>query len=417
MTENVFNIIEDFLGTKLTARSLKKLSKLDHKQIIELHDRIKFFYRLNYWFVDSGGFPQISQDEVRYAVLTDRSGQMDSDEIWNNPDNLKKLLLYYPAIAVLDPIDEILSLAAEHPPILADTLSRLLPIRTLIDQDIIRLVPGPTATQAIHDQIEIAPFLGHVLQDDKVIKAIRLYTPENYDAVVDLNMDLPGFMLSAREKAAIEPFVRKTAPPGLVTLAAMVIKEVYTQFLVADLSDSNMALVSEKHAQFHSRLFGITPDVFPRLGKIDGYVAPFMLSLALPRIHNISWQDIVAIRQKDEDFYFWREALKRVMKDSYKPDNLSNAEFFNNAKETLSARLRILRRSMEEKLSLKGKILDAWIPAGIGFVGGMLTGSIEIALGEAALTGSLSLLYSLFVKRPSKSEQALYRHFTVFIDK
>lgn len=417
MGESVFDVVEHFLGDKITPKTLGKISKLGHAQIVELHDRAKFFYRANYWFVDREELPTFSKDAVRYAILTDRSGQMDSYEIWNNPDDLKKLLLYYPSVAVLDPVDELLSLAAEHPPVLEEVLLQLLPLRPLIEEDIIRLVPGVTGRSAVLDQIDLSGFLGHVLQDDKVIEAVRLYSPENYDMIVSMDLDLPGLMLTEREQAAIYPLARRQASLGLLTFCASVIKEVYTQFKMADLTDSNMALVSEQSAQFHTDLLGINLDVLPSLGKVDDYVASFMLSLALPDIQNISWADILAIRQNDEDFFYWREAFRQVMKDSYESGKISQRDFFKNAKEILSARSKLLRDSLQEKKSVKNKFLDAWIPAGIGFVGGMLTGSIEIAAAEAALTGALSLLYTLFAKRPTKSEEALYRHFAVLLGK
>ena len=106
-----------------------------------------------------------------------------------------------------------------------------------------------------------------------------------------------------------------------------------------------------------------------------------------------------------------------MIKETYQWGNLSQEQFLKNAKEILSARSARLRESIKRKNSLKNKILDAWIPAAIGFVGGMLSGNIQIALAQSALTGSLSLLYSIFAKRPSKAEQVLYRHFSIFLDK
>jgi hypothetical protein len=67
--------------------------------------------------------------------------------------------------------------------------------------------------------------------------------------------------------------------------------------------------------------------------------------------------------------------------------------------------------------SLKNKFMESWVPAAIGFAAGALTGAIETAATSGVVTGSLSLLFSLFAKRPSKTEESLYRHFSIFLNK
>lgn len=418
MKQSVFDVVENFIGVELNQKNLKRLSKLSNKEAIELHDRIKLFYRFNYYFVDSEELPKISQDEVRYAFLTDSYGEMDSYEIWNEPkaEYLKKLLLYYPSVAVLDPVDELLSLCAEYPPTFENAFSPLLPLRHLIEKDIVRLVPGMTGKSTVIEQIDLTSHFLDVLADDRIFEAIREYEKENYDLIVNLNLELMGAILNQSERAAVDSLVRKGFSSGLLIWAAIIIKELHVKFLMADLTDSNMGSVCERDMRFYRALMAVNSKDFPRLGELSD-VTPSILLLTLPNIKNVSMADILAIRENDEDFYFWREAFRDVMKKSYSLDNLSNPKFFVNAKEILSSRSRSLRESVKGKSSIKDKAQDAGITAGIGFTVGILTSDLATALGGSMMTGGMTLLASLFVKKPSKAEKALCRHFSAFLDK
>lgn len=413
--DNVFSIVENHLGTKITSRSIKKFSKLSSRQAIELNELINSHYWLEYYFLDNDEMPQLSIDETRYAILTDQSGEIDSYEIWNDTNHIKKLLLYYPSIAVLDPLNDVLSLAAEAPEVYGKALSLLLPIRPLIDKGIVKLIPGSSARSTVLKQITLPKFLRKVLSDGTVLSSVRAYDPDMYDFLANENLDLPGMMLDADEMDAVSSLQQANVSKGLLVYSASLIKDFYARFLVADISDSNMTFISEKDSEFYSMLLGGKPDILPTLGKVDDYVAPFILSMQLPDIQKLSWNDVVSIRETDDDFFFWRDALRQVMKNSYSVNQISEVEFRRNAREMLTVKSRYLRETIKQKSSIKDKFLDAWIPAGIGFVSGALTDNLNTAVNQAILTGSLTLLYSLFTKNPSKSEKILYRHFSMFL--
>ena len=369
--------------------------------------------------MDREKFPEFEVNEARYVILTDSAGHMDSYEVWYDAkaEYLKKLLLFYPSVAVLDPVDELLSFAAENPSAYQHALEILLPIRPLIAKDVVRLIPDVTGRRTVLDQIELSPLLESTLCNDEILQAFYTYDPNNYKDIIDLNLELPGLMLSARELFSLRTLTRKNVPIGLLIWAVSVIKEMYTRSLMVDISGSNLAIIAEKDWRFYAGLMQVNPTALIRSNIIDGYIAPLILKFSLPNMHNIAWDDILAIRLNDEDFYLWREALGEVIKETYQWGYLSQEQFLKNAKEILFARSASLRESIKRKTSLKDKILDALIPAAIGFVGGMLSGDIQIAFAQSALTGLLSLLYSIFAKRPSKAEWALYRHFSVFLDK
>lgn len=415
--ELIFNIIENFIGSEIKPKTLKKLKKLSNEQALELTELIKHVYEKNYYFVDSDKLPEFSHDEVRHAVLTDQAGAIDSWEIWNNTDYLKKLLLYYPKISVLDPIDDVLPSLLDLPQMfrLDEPLSLLLPVRKLIKKDIIRLVPGNTANQTVFKQIDIHPIIHDVFIENDIFEAIRAYEPDTYDMIINLNLDMPGFALNERE--VLRALVRKGVPYSLLTYSASIIKRMYVKFTIADLTESNIAFISEKEPMFFTKLLGSNTDVMRNLGKKDDFIGQHILSLSLPDIYKLGWEDIMEIRSNDEDFYLWRKSFKNVLKEAYKYNNFSKNDFFINAKEILSAESRSLRNSLKQKQSLKNKFIESLIPAGIGFASGALTGAIETAATSGVVTGSLSLLFSLFAKRPHKSEEALYRHFSIFLNK
>lgn len=416
--ESIFDVIENYIGVALKPNTLKVFKKLSDKEALELHELIQHCYQKNYWFVDSGKPHERLSNDVRYAVLTDKSGHTDSWEIWHNDDYLKKLLLYYPKLSVLDPIDDYLPSLLDLPQInrLDEPIALLLPIRNLIKNDIIRLVPGSTARHTVLKQIDIHPIIQNIFTDNSIFEAFKIYDPEHYDFIVNCNLKMPGFTLSEAEKEVINSLVRTDVPHSLLTWSASIVKYFYATFTISDLTDSNIAFITKKEARFFTKLLGSEPEVLKFLGRKDDYVTFFILSLSLPNIKNISWEDINLIRENDEDFYYWREAFRNVLKDSYQYEKFSDKLFFDNAKEILSSRSRILREAIQQKSSLKNKFTEAWIPAGIGFASGALIGAIEAAMTSAVITGSLSLLYSLFTKRAKKSEEALYKHFSIFLE-
>ena len=337
--ELIFNIIENFIGSEIKPKTLKKLKKLSNEQALELTELIKHVYEKNYYFVDSDKLPEFSHDEVRHAVLTDQAGAIDSWEIWNNTDYLKKLLLYYPKISVLDPIDDVLPSLLDLPQMfrLDEPLSLLLPVRKLIKKDIIRLVPGNTANQTVFKQIDIHPIIHDVFIENDIFEAIRAYEPDTYDMIINLNLDMPGFALNENEREVLRALVRKGVPYSLLTYSASIIKRMYVKFTIADLTESNIAFISEKEPMFFTKLLGSNTDVMRNLGKKDDFIGQHILSLSLPDIYKLGWEDIMEIRSNDEDFYLWRKSFKNVLKEAYKYNNFSKNDFFINAKEILSA--------------------------------------------------------------------------------
>jgi hypothetical protein len=418
MDESVIDVAERFLGVELNVKTISKLSMLNQREAIALHDRIKSFYVYSYYFLDKDEPPNFSFDGDRYAILTDRDGNIDSYEAWydDEAEYIKKLLLYYPSLAVLDPIDELLSLCAEQPSAFEKAFAPLLPVRPLIKTGVIRLVPGSTGRSTVLDQIELSSQISTAFAVDEIFDAFKVYDPESYEDIVSLNLDLPGLMLSKEELDVVKSLSRKQIPSGLLVWSASIFKEMYVRSLMTDITDSNMALISDRDRRFFTKLMSVNQRSLPQLAKTDDNAASCMISLNLPNISKIPWADILTIRENDEDFFFWRDALKQVMRESYISNGIEQTEFLKDAKKMLAAKSRTLRESVKQKSSLKDKIVDAWIPAGIGFAAGILGGSITTSLAQASLTGSLSLLYSLFMKRASKSEKALCRHFSVFID-
>jgi hypothetical protein len=203
---------------------------------------------VKYYYVDRDDPFNFSINRARYALLSDSNGQMDSYEIWNNSDNLKKLLLYFPSIAVLDPVDELLSLSAEYPPTLTKILHKLLPFRPLIDKRIIELVPGVTGYQTVIEQINFSYPLKNILKDDNIFEAFKIYDPGNYNSIVSSKLDLPGFSLTNEEREVIILLERKNIPRGLLIWAAIILKGMYVRFRMSDLIDSNIAIVSKKRS-------------------------------------------------------------------------------------------------------------------------------------------------------------------------
>ena len=284
--ELIFNIIENFIGSEIKPKTLKKLKKLSNEQALELTELIKHVYEKNYYFVDSDKLPEFSHDEVRHAVLTDQAGAIDSWEIWNNTDYLKKLLLYYPKISVLDPIDDVL--------------------------------PSNTANQTVFKQIDIHPIIHDVFIENDIFEAIRAYEPDTYDMIINLNLDMPGFALNENEREVLRALVRKGVPYSLLTYSASIIKRMYVKFTIADLTESNIAFISEKEPMFFTKLLGSNTDVMRNLGKKDDFIGQHILSLSLPDIYKLGWEDIMEIRSNDEDFYLWRKSFKNVLKEAYK---------------------------------------------------------------------------------------------------
>ena len=138
--ENVIDVIESYLGSRITFKTVSDLRKLSHPELSRLIEMIKLSYVSQYYFVDRDELPE-PQPTARIAFFTDPKGEEDSFNQWHQDARfIKQLLLYYPSVAVLDPIDEILS--TDSPIALESALRQILPLRKLL-QD------GPSAPRPL----------------------------------------------------------------------------------------------------------------------------------------------------------------------------------------------------------------------------------------------------------------------------
>lgn len=419
MKENVFNSIEECTGESLNEKNINNLDKLNHEQKVELVEAIEWDYRRKHWFTDDDELPEFDPFPDREAILTDSEGNNDGYELWENPALIKNLLLYYNSIAVLDPIDEILSHSVEMPGALARQLNKLLPLRGLIDADILRLVPYRTARKAVIDQIDISGLLIRYLfneQNDDIFDAIRLYSPSNFELVSNLNLDMPFLLLNEYESNTLKSGFRGKNDYNFGTyhLAAMILKEIIIQKWIADLNDSQIAATSANYINFYSRISSLD---IKGIEADEKLISNFLLPLKIPNIEKLSWQDVIALRKSDEDFKTWRDMMKEVLSESRYRSNYNDKLFLKNLEETVTAKSRILRENIKSKKSIGEKIKNTSIQSGIGFVGGILTGSVELALISAGATGGLQFLHDLFFKKPTKGELALFNHFSIFMNK
>ena len=418
---NIFQIIEGFIEAEINEKSVDKLLKIERNKFIELIEWIRFENRCKHWFVDNDELPK-PKLTIKQAILTDSEGNSDSYEIWNETDKLKTLLLYYPSIAVLDPIDETLNLAAEAPNVLIKHLKKLFPLRQLIEQNIIDLVPAVTGGQAIREQIELSSYLEAVLSFEDIsdlLSAINLHSPDYFKIIEESDLNLPMMSLSEKERNVIEEIFAKRkgeTKKGLIVLTAMIIKELIVQNELALLNNSNLGLVSKNQVNFFKRLGGLEFKHLESLGDSSDLKSEFLINMQMPKIEGLSWTDLINLRNDDKDFYTWRNALKEVLRESQKGEVYDTNKFLINAKETMIAQSRYLESEIKEKKSLKNKIKNASVQTGIGFIGGILTGSIEMALLGSGVSGSLQLIHDLFTNKASKGEQALYKHFSLFLD-
>lgn len=418
MKENVFNSIEDCTGESLNERTVNNLDKLNHKQKVELVEAIEWDYRRKHWFTDDDELPEFEQFPDREAIITDSEGNNDGYELWENPSLIKNLLLYYNSVAVLDPIDEILSHSVEMPGVLAKQLKVLLPLKELIDADIIRLVPYRTARKAVIDQIDISGLIVRYLFHEKnsdLFDAIRLHSPDNFELVSSLNLDMPFLLLNAEESNTLKFGFRGKNDYNFGTyhFAAIILKEIIIQKWIADLNDSQIAATSTNYINFYSRISNLD---IKEVWADEKLISNFLLPLKLPNIDKLSWEDIVALRKNDEDFKTWRDMMKEVLSESRYRGSYNDKLFLKNLGETVTAKSRVLRENIKSKKSIGEKIKNTSIQSGIGFVGGILTGSVEMALISAGATGGLQFLHDLFFKKPTKGETALFNHFSIFMN-
>ena len=423
--QSIIDFIEEYLQIELSFKNLEKLRKLSNKERLALCDAIEFKYHCDYWFVDwfeVGELIRFEVDPSRYAFLTDSQGQIDSYEIWrgNDADYIKKLLLYYPKISILDPIDDIMSIAYEYPDPLIHAISLLLPARDLITSNTIRLIPGQNAKKTIAQLVNVAGMLNPILSDINVYSIFEAYDSESFHLFDNSDLDLPGGNLHHEELNALESVHAKTGlSMGLITYCAIVLKEFYIKEKISDISQSNIAINSDKEKAFYYKTMqlgqrdALHTKVRP---NPDNTVSPFLLELDLPNISGLSWNDICSIRKNDEDFYFWRSALKEAAEKSYDIQDISSNDFYEYCKANLLSRSRLLKDSIKNKASLKLKLIDIGITTSIGFAAGILGGDTSLAFCKAALAGALSLLYSFFMKQPSKGEGSICKHFSTFLD-
>ncbi|MDM8523676.1 hypothetical protein QUF80_09920 [Desulfococcaceae bacterium HSG8] len=131
-------------------------------------------------------------------------------------------------------------------------------------------------------QIDIHPIINDVFIEDDILEAIRAYDPKNYDMIINMNLDMPGFSLNENEREVIRSLVRKGVPYSLLTYSASIIKRMYVKFTIADLTESNVAFLSEKEPRLFTKLLGSNLDVISNLGKKDDFIGQYILSLSLP---------------------------------------------------------------------------------------------------------------------------------------
>ncbi len=419
--QNIFQIIEGFIGDSIDEKSVEKLQLLNREKFIELIEWIRFENRRKHWFVDNDELPK-PQPTFRQAILTDSEGNSDSYEIWDETDKLKNLLLYYPSIAVLDPIDETLNLAAEAPSVLIRQLKKLLPLRELLDNNIIDLVPAVTGVQAIREQVELSSYLNALLSFEDIsdlLSAINLYNPDYYGMIEQDDLKLPMNSLSIGERSIVEEVFYKRKgkiKKGIIVLTIMVIKELIIQNELALLNESNLGLVSQNQINFFNRIGGLEFKHLENISDSNDLKSEFLLNVDLPKIVDLSWDHVINLRKDDKDFLTWRNAMNEVMRESQRGNAYDTNKFLINAKETMIGQSRFLENELKDKKSLKNKVKNASVQTGIGFIGGILTGSIEMAILSSGVSASLQLIYDLFTNKASKGEQALYKHFSLFID-
>lgn len=417
MKTNIFKIIENNTGTILNQKTLPNLAKMERNNLIDLIELIRYSNKADYTFYNNKlPNPKLT---VRQAILTDSDGNQDSYEMWNNTNSLKNLLLYYPSLTVIDPIEEILELAAVNPNILIEHIRNLLPLRELIEKEIVNLVPSITAKSTINNQIDLNNFYKSIFEgsDLKILfEAVKYHSPLYYQAIMESDLDLPGFILSNEEKETIHELSssNKLFKKDLIMYTATLLKELYIQNIMALSNDSNLGLISTKQINFFTRLGEIDYNNITKFNKNENLKSKFLLNLKLPSIDNISWQDVISIRNNNEDFYTWRNSFTEILKESQTEEVYYTDKFIINATETMIANSRLIAANIEEKKSLKNKFNNSFVPAGIGFLGGMLTGGAEMAALQAGVGGSLQFIYELFTNKTTKGEEALLKHFSLF---
>lgn len=420
MKTNIFQIIENNTGTVLNQKTLPNLEKMERSKLVDLIELIRYSNQADYTFVDNK--PPTPKLTIRQAILTDSEGNQDSYEMWNNTNSLKNLLLYYPSLTVIDPIEEILELAAVNPNTLVEHINNLLPLRELIEKEIVNLVPSITARSTINSQINLNVFYKDIFEGtdlNNLFEAVKSHSPLHYQYIMESDLDLPGFILSDEEKETIYKLSSKNKffKKDLIMFTAILLKELYIQNIMALSNNSNLGLISTKQINFFKTLGEIDYSYLTKLNNNENLKSKFLLDLQLQEINDISWQDVISIRNNDEDFYTWRNSFSEILKESQVKEAYDSDKFIINAKETMIANSRIIATNIKEKKSLKNKLKNAWVPAGIGFLGGMLTGSVEMAALQSGAGGSLQFIYELFTNKTTKGEEALLKHFSLFTSK
>jgi hypothetical protein len=153
--------------------------------------------------------------------------------------------------------------------------------------------------------------------------------------------------------------------------------------------------------------------------EIDGtVVAKVLHNLQLPKLEELSVNDILAIRENDEIFGRWRSQLQHVLVQQHllgtSGREPSAQDFQLLAKPILVEEAARMRQGIRAKHSIR-YIKNSFVGFSLTAVSALVSTAIGGIDWKKLAAGSVTgLLYSLIFKRSSKTDKAMLKHYSLF---
>lgn len=380
----VIDVIERSLGTKLSAKVLKRKRGLD----FNVRKRIAIEFDKYEHEEKAFTVPQKDPTEIfpyvhpRWLIANDLGGAGYKVAIETEILNIKSLLLYYHRIALPDGFEYLC--------------------------DIYRL--DVTSTQEMDKKFDaylnLFAELRQLIQNGTVffMPEIPTYYPAR-EATEKLK--IPDWFDKVFEEEPLSLLLRRQLEESL-----WINKEFNLDLL----------LPNPRVSDFFVKYMLHTSQSIPETKLLEAKIGSILLECQLPRLENLSVSDIAAIRNNNEGFAAWRASLRSILETFYKDYShakFDQVEFERYANEELSSGKRLIEEEISRSHCLN--LLKAGTKTvGVGIATALLVTPFAPAAAIAAsvATAGTTFLIDYFTAKLNKGEKgqldSLKTHYAIF---
>jgi hypothetical protein len=371
---NTIELVEEFLGDKLTVSSAQSLASMPTSKLAQLFERLAPSY---YDWLENESKRRESEAIEIYHLLDPYPRRLP----WQKQlEKCKGLALYFPRFTLPDPIAStiwplvtwslVLQRLGEKPEVrvtnklrlnLEYGLSLLAELSPLINTDEVRLIPSAFALD---------------------YNVVQVSTQNELDALSEEELASRYRVINRLDLGTVKQWGRICAMADLTPVAA--------KGWVNDVLK----------VEYETACFQRTPQIQTRM-------AENLLNYQMPGISKISLREIIALRQKEDAFYQFRRSFAEVLDIVHKESPPDQAQFeieFREAAETvLRPRIEDIEKRLRGSSALAGILKPTGLLIGGGIITFLITGTLPISVPVGTGLVTVSWVAERIYRRFSKS--------------